>query len=696
MRRYLLFLLLFLLAIKCVSQHAKSINIHTKSNESGWIYSLDIIDSITYSGDSNFQHIYINENRISHHLAEIDSVSFHGETAPPFNVFLQLNNDSSIYMMSNNGYIKIDVTDGKPTNFNAYVSESPIFSTLNENYELSSLCLDSLKLLFEYSQDSVYVFAAIGGMMIYEGDYYYKKNAKKNLRQSHWNYISFGELVKKIIIDVGEKIKTEIIKHSLYSVLDIALEGNDAFDEFMRKAELRKSVGGFVDLMGTLKKIQDLEDKSATDIFEEMEDLPDLEGLENVIYFAEYVDPFGASSFLKTYILPWIKDIQNNNEKIKKSYEESVNKPTLIHNIKTGDCIKTNKDYAICAVEGSIYGRANAGIIDFDYGICYAINEKPDTTNSVRLNIHLNNHETQTISKGFFTIVDLQPNTQYYYRAFIYNKITRELSYAAETKSFRTLSLKSVPVSISAVTTTASQYRPTDHPQHFIYKDSPYEFKYDVATTVKLTDDEGVENWGYVYEGPYEGDKKSRISLMGAQSEYEDTRFAYYRNGSPSGHTARLYPFVKYTGDDEFYYGEPVDYPLIYPETSTVELTECSTNDVVTHEHVEYNGVTYDYCSTFVLDYNATGAYWITVGAEETGNGWNAWDNNLPARERAKAADGSNRLTINYYYNQKVLEGDYLLRLKGNDEHHNTSCTSSKSVRLTHDGKTFTGCEMIQ
>lgn len=253
-----------------------------------------------------------------------------------------------------------------------------------------------------------------------------------------------------------------------------------------------------------------------------------------------------------------------------------------------------------------------------------------------------------------------------------------------------------IPVSISSVTTTAAQYRPTDHPQHFIYKDSSYEFKYDVATVVKLADDEGVENWGYVYEGPYEGDKKSRISLKGAPYEYEDMRFAYYRNGSPTEHTARLYPFVKYTGDDEYYYGEPVDYPLVYPDTSTVELTGCSTGDVVTRENAEYNGVTYDYCSTFILDYNATGAYWITVGAEETGDGWNGWDNNLPAREHARATDGSNRLTINYYYNQKVLKGDYILRIKGSDTQHNTSCTSSRSVRLKHNGKSFTGCELIQ
>lgn len=318
-------------------------------------------------------------------------------------------------------------------------------------------------------------------------------------------------------------------------------------------------------------------------------------------------------------------------------------------------------------------------------GFIYGTNSQLESSDSKRVIAQCDSNYNFTA-----TIDDLSGGRTYYYKAFLYGN--GKYYYSDNALQFTT----PLPVEIPTVTTTTAQYRPTDHPQHFIYKDNPYEFKYDVATVVKLADDEGVENWGYVYEGPYEGDKKSRISLKGAPYEYEDMRFAYYRNGSPTEHTARLYPFVKYTGDDEYYYGEPVDYPLVYPDTSTVELTGCSTGDVVTRENAEYNGVTYDYCSTFILDYNATGAYWITVGAEETGDGWNGWDNNLPAREHARATDGSNRLTINYYYNQKVLKGDYILRIKGSDTQHNTSCTSSRSVRLKHNGKSFTGCELIQ
>lgn len=336
-------------------------------------------------------------------------------------------------------------------------------------------------------------------------------------------------------------------------------------------------------------------------------------------------------------------------------------------------------------MKGHVEGKKEYLDKSVTFGFIYGTNSQLESSDTKRVIAQCDPNDNFVA-----TVNDLSGGRTYYYKAFIYGN--GEYCYSDETLQFTT----PLPVDISSVTTTAAQYRPTDHPQHFIYKDTPFEFKYDVATMVKLTDDKGVENWGYVYEGPYEGDKKSRISLKGAPYEYEDTRFTYYRNGNPSKHTARLYPFVKYTGDDEYYYGEPVDYPLTYPATSTVELTGCSTGDVVTRENVEYNGVTYDYCSTLILDYNATGAYWITVGVEETGNGWNGWDNSLPARERAHAADGSNRLTINYYYNQKELEGDYLLRIKGNDEQHNTSCVSSKSVRLIHDGKAFTGCELVQ
>lgn len=86
-----------------------------------------------------------------------------------------------------------------------------------------------------------------------------------------------------------------------------------------------------------------------------------------------------------------------------------------------------------------------------------------------------------------------------------------------------------------------------------------YDYKFDAATTVEIASLEGVSDWGYVYKDP--NGKVKRISLMGYGTSYTDTRYAY-RNEAKS--TVCLYGYVKYEGDDEYYYGEPHDYPLEY------------------------------------------------------------------------------------------------------------------------------------
>lgn len=88
-----------------------------------------------------------------------------------------------------------------------------------------------------------------------------------------------------------------------------------------------------------------------------------------------------------------------------------------------------------------------------------------------------------------------------------------------------------------------------------------YDYKFDCATTVAIDDKvdrSKVEDWGYVYKDP-EGQEK-HISLKAFSSPYTDSRYAYYRNESSS--TATLYGYIKYKGDNEYYYDDPKDYPL--------------------------------------------------------------------------------------------------------------------------------------
>lgn len=87
-----------------------------------------------------------------------------------------------------------------------------------------------------------------------------------------------------------------------------------------------------------------------------------------------------------------------------------------------------------------------------------------------------------------------------------------------------------------------------------------YDYKYEVAVTVKANTLDGIEDWGYAYKDPY--GEVSRISLMQFGASYTDTRYAYYRNEAKS--SVCLYTYVKYTDDSEYYYDDPHDYPLNY------------------------------------------------------------------------------------------------------------------------------------
>lgn len=121
----------------------------------------------------------------------------------------------------------------------------------------------------------------------------------------------------------------------------------------------------------------------------------------------------------------------------------------------------------------------------------------------------------------------------------------------------------------------------------FVNDNQNYDFCYNAAITVELENTESVEDWGYVYEDPNHQIK--HISLKGHESPYTDTNYAFYRNAPTS--TACLYGYVKYQGDENYYYGEKTDYPLVYdkqPEAITKEVSEVSaTNAKVKCEYKE-------------------------------------------------------------------------------------------------------------
>jgi len=150
---------------------------------------------------------------------------------------------------------------------------------------------------------------------------------------------------------------------------------------------------------------------------------------------------------------------------------------------------------------------------------------------------------------------NLFPNTTYTYYTYFIDK-THGITRIGESKTFTTLNAE--PPVITEFKVTKKEYKQAG----FSNKGKSYDYCFNASTSVKLEADKDVVDWGYVYEDP--DGEPSLISLRSYGTSYTDTRYAYYRNEKES--TARLYGYVKYDGDDKYYYGESHDYDLIYED----------------------------------------------------------------------------------------------------------------------------------
>lgn len=221
-----------------------------------------------------------------------------------------------------------------------------------------------------------------------------------------------------------------------------------------------------------------------------------------------------------------------------------------------------------------------------------------------------------------FIFNDLNPGTTYNYSTYYIDKTNNVLAVAKE-KSFTTLTL---PVKITDFKQTGSHYEKDG----YMYNGWTYSYKYDVTVTVELTDTEGVEDWGYVYEDP--NGKISRISLKDFSSPYQDDRYIYYRNEDKS--TVRLYEYVKYEGSDEYEYGEPIDYEVLHGLTTcpddnhphAIDLglpsgTKWACCNVGASRPEEYGGY-YAWGETEEKEVYNHVTYKYSSGVDEDGDGW--------------------------------------------------------------------------
>lgn len=116
------------------------------------------------------------------------------------------------------------------------------------------------------------------------------------------------------------------------------------------------------------------------------------------------------------------------------------------------------------------------------------------------------------------------------------------------------------PVTLSDFKVTKKQYEKGA----FSHEDVNYDYRFDVSVTATLDNNAiGITEWGYVHLDP--NGRETFIPLNKFGRTYTDTRYAYFRNGTPP-FTCTLYSYVKYVDSNEPVYGEPQDFPLDYQE----------------------------------------------------------------------------------------------------------------------------------
>lgn len=213
---------------------------------------------------------------------------------------------------------------------------------------------------------------------------------------------------------------------------------------------------------------------------------------------------------------------------------------------------------------GHIVTEDLKSVSKYEYGICYIEKDGPDDWIFIP-------SEIDNYGNFYVLLSNLKPETNYIYCAYF--KFAEDDYLYGEEMTFKTEKGENpIPVKIINFEQTGSVYKENA----FTNDGELYSYKFNCAVTVELTNNENVEDWGYMYQDPF-GNPPAIISLKSYDSPFTDTRYSYYRN-EPSS-TVRLYEYVKYKEDSKYYYGEPKDYPVTHKEQN---LSFCPDNN---HPH---------------------------------------------------------------------------------------------------------------
>ncbi|MFI3261581.1 MAG: hypothetical protein R3Y26_01605 [Rikenellaceae bacterium] len=166
----------------------------------------------------------------------------------------------------------------------------------------------------------------------------------------------------------------------------------------------------------------------------------DLSSISTVISLATIKNKSDVAMLALGYVTSFLDDmtdtIKTARDELAASTENDVE---YIIDIAVSEIISSDETSATCELQGTLEAEANDGEFNFNYGICYSTNSTPTVNDQTVFSSCVSSDFLSLISLSLpisMTMVNLETETTYYYRAYFQDNITGEVSYGNEIKEF--------------------------------------------------------------------------------------------------------------------------------------------------------------------------------------------------------------------------------------------------------------------
>lgn len=229
-----------------------------------------------------------------------------------------------------------------------------------------------------------------------------------------------------------------------------------------------------------------------SDLVKFLRDLEERNTYQQLDYITDKLENWQGEVLDMFKIIPaeWWKEFL---DKTSQQDKDNGNASTIIMGLNTGNAINISPTSATCLVSGVLEAHANSFELNFTYGICFSSTSLP-TINDFVVDKDVIVQKNQILKISLpekFNLVDLDPNSTYFYRSFIKDNITKEIYYS-EIRSFTTSQ------HIPTITNLRQEASAASY-DGFIFNGNKYSYKYQISLHVARDKESKFKTWGIYY-----------------------------------------------------------------------------------------------------------------------------------------------------------------------------------------------------